>query len=74
VMESLILLSMRVRLEEKSDDFLRILKNHEIYIKAIETKDREIMIQALHQNFEDVQGTVEDLWMSQQMLTTEREQ
>ena len=74
VMESLILLSMRMRIEEKSDDFLRILKNHEIYIKAIETKDREIMIQALHQNFEDVQGTVDDLWISQQMLTKEREQ
>ena len=74
VMESLILLSMRVRLEEKYDDFSRILKNHEIYIEAIKTKDRDIMIQALHQNFDDVQGKVEDLWMSQQMLTKGREQ
>ena len=74
VMESLILLSMRMRIEEKYDDFSRVLKNHEIYIKAIETKDRDIMIQALHQNFDDVQEKVEDLWMSQQMLTKGREQ
>jgi GntR family transcriptional regulator of gluconate operon len=74
VMESLILLSMRMRLEEKYDDFSRILKNHKAYIDAIHTKDRDIMIQAFHQNFDDVQGKVEDLWMSQQMLTKEREQ
>ena len=73
VMESLILLSMRMRLEEKYDDFSRILKNHEVYIEAIKIKDRDIMIQALHQNFDDVQGKVEDLWMSQQMLTKGRE-
>lgn len=74
VMESLILLSMRMRLEEKYDDFSRVLKNHEIYIKAIKIKDRDIMIQALHQNFDDVQGKVEDQWMSQQMLEKGREQ
>lgn len=73
VMESLILLSMRMRLKEKYEDFPRILKNHEIYIEAIKIKDRDIMIQALHQNFDDVQGKVEDLWMSQQMLTKGRE-
>ena len=73
VMESLILLSMRLRLVEKSDDFSRILKNHAIYIDAIQTKDREIMIQALHQNFDDVQGKVDDLWISQQMLVKGRE-
>lgn len=74
VMESLILLSMRMRLEEKVDDFSRILKNHDLYIEAIQTKDRDIMIQAMHQNFDDVQGTVDDLWMSQQMLTKKGEQ
>lgn len=74
VMESLILLSMRARLEEQYDDFTRILKNHELYIEAIRTKEREIMVQALHQNFDDVQGKVEDLWVSQQMLTKGREQ
>ena len=31
------------------------------------------MIQALHQNFDDVQGKVDDLWISQQMLTKGRE-
>ncbi|WP_075618785.1 GntR family transcriptional regulator [Paenisporosarcina indica] len=74
VMESLILLSMRKRLEEKYEDFKRILTNHQVYVEAIKTKDRDIMIRALHQNFDNVQGKVDDLWMSQQMLTTEREQ
>lgn len=72
-MESLILLSMRMRLEKKYDDFSRVLKNHEIYIEAIKIKDRDIMIQALHQNFDDVQDKVADLWMSQQMLEKGRE-
>ncbi|WP_342429680.1 GntR family transcriptional regulator [Neobacillus sp. FSL H8-0543] len=74
VMESLILLSMRARIEEKYDDFTRVLENHGLYIEAIETKDRELMIRSLHQNFDDVQGKVEDLWMSQQMLSKGVEQ
>jgi len=74
VMESLILLSMRIRLKDNYDDFSRIIKNHEVYIEAINSKDREIMIQALHQNFDSVQGKIDDLWMSQQMLTREKEQ
>jgi GntR family transcriptional regulator of gluconate operon len=74
VMESLILLSMRMRMEEKFEDYSRVLNNHDVYIEAIQSKDRDIMIKALHQNFEDVQEKVEDLWMSQQMLTKEKEQ
>ncbi|MEK4216500.1 GntR family transcriptional regulator [Bacillus wiedmannii] len=74
VMESLILLSMRNRFKEKYEDFERVIKNHELYIKAIESKDRALMIEALHQNFDDVQGKVEDLWMSQQMLSKGVEQ
>ncbi|MCI4170769.1 GntR family transcriptional regulator, partial [Bacillus spizizenii] len=31
-------------------------------------KDRALMIQSLHHNFDDVQVKVEDLWLSQQML------
>ncbi|WHY87209.1 GntR family transcriptional regulator [Neobacillus novalis] len=69
VMEALILLSMRNRFEEKYDDFARIVKNHQLYIEAIDTKNRDLMIQSLHQNFDDVQGKVEDLWLSQQMLS-----
>lgn len=69
VMESLILLSMRVRFKEKYEDFKRVLDNHELYIQAIQSKDRNLMIQSLHQNFDDVQGKVEDLWMSQQLLS-----
>lgn len=74
VMESFILLSMRSRFEDKYDDFTRIVKNHELYIEAIDTKDRTRMIESLHQNFDDVQGKVEDLWMSQQMLSKGVEQ
>lgn len=69
VMESLILLSMRMRFKEKYDDFPRIIQNHELYIEAIKTKDRTLMKKSLHQNFDDVQGKVEDLWRSQQMLS-----
>lgn len=68
VMEGLILLSMRMRFKEKYDDFPRIIKNHELYIAAIEAKERNLMIQSLHANFDDVQGKVEDLWRSQQLL------
>ena len=74
VMEGFILLSMRVRFKEKYDDFPRIVENHELYIEAIRTKDRTLMIQSLHQNFDDVQGKVEDLWRSQQLLSKGVEQ
>ncbi|MDN4089320.1 GntR family transcriptional regulator [Paenibacillus polymyxa] len=69
VMESLILLSMRMRFNEKYEDFTRIVSNHELYIEAIQAKDRDLMIKSLHENFDDVQGKVEDLWMSQQLLS-----
>jgi GntR family transcriptional regulator, gluconate operon transcriptional repressor len=70
VMECLILLSMRMRIKEEFEDFTRVIRNHEIYIEAIESKDRDLMLESLHLNFDDVQvqGTVDDLWMSQQML------
>ncbi|MEH7125663.1 GntR family transcriptional regulator [Bacillus sp. JJ1532] len=74
VMESFILLSMRMRFNEKYDDFPRIINNHKLYIEAIKTKDRALMIKSLHQNFDDVQGKVEDLWRSQQMLSEGVEQ
>ncbi|MEC0091754.1 GntR family transcriptional regulator [Paenibacillus macquariensis] len=69
VMESFILLSMRMRFKEKVEDFTRIIKNHELYIEAIRTKDRDLMSKSLHENFDDVQGKVEDLWISQQILS-----
>jgi GntR family transcriptional regulator, gluconate operon transcriptional repressor len=69
VMESLIVLSMRSRFKEKYEDFTRIINNHQLYIDAINAKDRELMIKSLHENFDDVQEKVEDLYMSQQMLS-----
>lgn len=74
VMESLILLSMRSRFKEKYEDFTRIINNHQLYIDAIKTKDRDLMVQSLHQNFDDVQEKVEDLWRSQLMLSKGVEQ
>ncbi|AGK52387.1 GntR family transcriptional regulator [Bacillus sp. 1NLA3E] len=74
VMESFILLSMRARFKDKYDDFARIIKNHQLYIEAIKTKERALMIESLHENFDDVQGKVEDLWMSQQLLSKGVEQ
>ncbi|MEK4534088.1 MULTISPECIES: GntR family transcriptional regulator [Peribacillus] len=74
VMESLILLSMRSRFKEKYEDFTRIINNHQLYIDAIKTKDRDLMIKSLHKNFDDVQEKVEDLWMAQQMLSKGVEQ
>jgi GntR family transcriptional regulator, gluconate operon transcriptional repressor len=73
VMESFILLSMRTRIKDRYEDFTRILENHELYIEAIKSKNRELMIKSLHQNFDDVQGHVDDLWMSQQLLAREEE-
>ncbi len=69
IMESLILLSMRMRVEEKYEDFTRVIKNHELYIDAINSKDRSLMVESLHLNFDDVQDKVDDLWRSQQLLT-----
>lgn len=69
VMESFILLSMRMRFKEEYEDFTRIVKNHDLYIDAIKAKDRNLMIKSLHENFDDVQGKVDDLWRSQQILS-----
>jgi GntR family transcriptional regulator of gluconate operon len=74
VMESFILLSMRKRFKEKVEDFSRIVKNHELYIEAIKAKERDLMIKSFHENFDDVQGKVDDLWMSQQVLSKGVEQ
>ena len=69
VMEAFILLSMRMRFKEEYNDFARIIENHELYVDAIKTKDRDLMIKSLHDNFDDVQGKVDDLWRSQQLLS-----
>ncbi|MDQ0229149.1 GntR family transcriptional regulator [Metabacillus malikii] len=74
VMESFILISMRTRFKEKHEDFTRIINNHELYLEAIKNRNRELMIKSLHENFDDVQGKVEDLWISQQMYSKGVEQ
>lgn len=66
VMEGLILLSMRHRFQENKQDFVRVIDNHILYIQAIDQKDHKLMHQSLHQNFDDVQQTVDDFWKAHQ--------
>ncbi|WP_323704319.1 GntR family transcriptional regulator [Mammaliicoccus sp. Dog046] len=65
VMECLILVSMRQRMEHHPDDFDRVIHNHKVYIEAIETKDRNKMKEAFHLNFDDVDEQIDVLWNSQ---------
>ncbi|MGI2328166.1 GntR family transcriptional regulator [Planococcus sp. YIM B11945] len=73
VMESFILLSMRTRFKEEYSDLARVIENHELYIQAIREKNRALMVQSLHQNFDDVQGQVESPWRAQQIFNKEDE-
>ncbi|SEO14886.1 GntR family transcriptional regulator, gluconate operon transcriptional repressor [Amphibacillus marinus] len=68
IMESLILLSMRQRFRANVEDFSRVIENHQLYIDAINQKDRQLMNQSLHHNFDDVQQTIDQLWRTQQTL------
>lgn len=65
VMECLILVSMRQRMENEPEDFKRVIHNHKVYIEAIENKDRNKMKEAFHLNFDDVDEQIEVLWNSQ---------
>ena len=53
-MESLILLSMRHRMDTNKQDFERIHRNHQVFIDAIEQYDSEKLREAFHLNFDDV--------------------
>ncbi|MGK9045242.1 GntR family transcriptional regulator [Mammaliicoccus vitulinus] len=65
VMECLILVSMRQRMQNEPEDFQRVIHNHQVYIEAIETKDRNKMKEAFHLNFDDVDEQIDVLWNSQ---------
>lgn len=65
VMECLILVSMRQRMQNEPEDFERVIHNHQVYIEAIETKDRNKMKEAFHLNFDDVDEQIDVLWNSQ---------
>ncbi|GIN71847.1 GntR family transcriptional regulator [Bacillus sp. J14TS2] len=62
IMECLILLSMRHRMEENKADFKRVIHNHEWLIKAIENKDQRLVDEAFYKNFNDVHKQSDDLW------------
>jgi len=51
LMECFILLSMRRRFTEAPEDFERIIENHQLIIEAIESKDWDLVVQALNRNF-----------------------
>src|SRR5699024_7626917 len=63
VMEALILLSMRERMNKKPEDFERIHHNHEVFIDAIADKDATILRNAFHLNFDDVGEDIDSFWL-----------
>ncbi len=65
VMECLVLISMRKRMQNEPEDFKRVIHNHKVYIEAIENKDRNKMKEAFHLNFDDVDEQIDVLWNSQ---------
>ena len=54
VIETLVLLSMRHRMEQDKADFERIHSNHEVFIEAVEQYDSTKLREAFHLNFDDV--------------------
>lgn len=73
VMECLILLSMRYRMQVDHQDFDRILANHALIIEALSRKDKTLIKKAFHQNFNDVHNRVEDLWINPEMMQKARD-
>ncbi|WP_436854455.1 GntR family transcriptional regulator [Staphylococcus caeli] len=63
VMEALILLSMRKRMNEDPEDFERIHHNHEVFIDAIATQDTAKLREAFHLNFDDVGDDIDSFWL-----------
>lgn len=63
VMELLILLSMRHRMNTHPHDFDRIHRNHQVFIDAIEYCDVDKLKEAFHLNFDDVGKGIEGFWL-----------
>ncbi|MDG0844263.1 GntR family transcriptional regulator [Staphylococcus equorum] len=64
VMEALILLSMRTRMNDNPEDFERIHHNHEVFIEAIANQDAAKLREAFHLNFDDVGEDVDSFWLN----------
>lgn len=73
VMECLILLSMRYRMQENEQDFERILNNHMLIVESIKNKDANLVSKAFYKNFHDVQNRVERLWSDDERMKIVRE-
>nr|WP_255201529.1 GntR family transcriptional regulator [Staphylococcus haemolyticus] len=63
VIETLVLLSMRHRMEQDKADFERIHSNHEVFIEAVEQYDSTKLREASHLNFDDVGEDIESFWL-----------
>ncbi|MBE7343460.1 GntR family transcriptional regulator [Staphylococcus haemolyticus] len=63
VIETLVLLSMRHRMERDKADFERIHSNHEVFIEAVEQYDSTKLREAFHLNFDDVGEDIESFWL-----------
>lgn len=63
VIETLVLLSIRHRMEQDKADFERIHSNHEVFIEAVEQYDSTKLREAFHLNFDDVGEDIESFWL-----------
>ena len=63
VMEALILLSMRQRMQQDIEDFERIHHNHSVFIDAIASYDTAKLREAFHLNFDDVGKDIDSFWL-----------
>ena len=63
IMEALVLISMRKRMEQQPQDFERIHNNRQAYITAVAENDASQLKQAFHRNFDDVGQDVERFWL-----------
>ncbi|MEX5939244.1 GntR family transcriptional regulator [Staphylococcus haemolyticus] len=63
VIETLVLLSMRHRMEQDKADFERIHSNHEVFIEAVEQYDSTKLREAFRLNFDDVGEDIESFWL-----------
>ncbi|WP_093133184.1 GntR family transcriptional regulator [Salinibacillus kushneri] len=68
VVECLILLDMRHRMQHNYEDFDRIIYNHELLIQAIIEKNEPLVEEAFYKNFNDVQKQSEGLWHNPESL------
>ncbi len=68
VMECLILLDMRHRMEENYEDFKRVIDNHRLLIQSILEKDVNLVEEAFYRNFNDVKKNSDGLWTNPESL------